>query len=241
MRLVTFTPQGRTPGRGSHVGLLTADGVLDLAATGLPSSMIELLRLPDGLDKARLAADVTARTIPLPEVHLEAPIQRPGKVLAIGLNYRDHAEESGQAIPKYPVVFAKVSTCIVGPGAVIERPRVSAALDWEAELCFVIGKGGRHIAASDAMKHVAGYMCGNDVSVRDWQFHNPTWMMGKGFDTHGPDGSVARHQRRDRSDQPQHPVLCEQPAGAVVQHQTAHLRHSRAHRVSVYGVHARAG
>jgi 2-keto-4-pentenoate hydratase/2-oxohepta-3-ene-1,7-dioic acid hydratase in catechol pathway len=70
----------------------------------------------------------------------------------------------------------------------IEVPRASAAVDWEAELCFVIGPAGRHIKAADAFDYVAGYMCGNDISVRDWQFHNPTWMIGKGFDTHGPIG-----------------------------------------------------
>jgi len=86
------------------------------------------------------------------------------------------------------VVFYKVNTCITGPGAAIEKPRASDAVDWEAELVFVIGKRGRHITADDAMAHVAGYMCGNDISVRDWQFHAATWTMGKGFDTHGPIG-----------------------------------------------------
>jgi 2-keto-4-pentenoate hydratase/2-oxohepta-3-ene-1,7-dioic acid hydratase in catechol pathway len=124
----------------------------------------------------------------LPSVRLDAPIPRPGKALAIGLNYRDHAEESGQQLPKYPIVFSKVSTCITGPGMPVQRPKASAAIDWEAEVCFVIGKKGRHIAAANALEYVAGFMCGNDISVRDWQFHNPTWMIGKGFDTHGPTG-----------------------------------------------------
>ena len=79
-------------------------------------------------------------------------------------------------------------TSIVGTGAEVELPRVSEQLDWEVELCVVIGKAGRHITASRALDHIAGYMNGNDVSVRDWQGHNPTWMMGKSFDTHGPTG-----------------------------------------------------
>jgi 2-keto-4-pentenoate hydratase/2-oxohepta-3-ene-1,7-dioic acid hydratase in catechol pathway len=115
-------------------------------------------------------------------------VPRPPKVIAIGLNYRDHAEESGQPIPRRPVVFAKMPTCIVGPDHPIYIPRVSRAVDWEAELCFVISRTARYVKADDATEYVAGYCAGNDVSVRDWQFHSPTWMMGKSFDTHGPMG-----------------------------------------------------
>lgn len=119
---------------------------------------------------------------------LKAPISSPGKVLAVGLNYRDHAEESKAEIPKRPVVFVKVSSCINDPLSPIYFPKVSESLDYEGELCVVIGKAGRHIAADRALHHVAGFMIGNDVSVRDWQFHSNTWIMGKGFDTHGPTG-----------------------------------------------------
>jgi 2-keto-4-pentenoate hydratase/2-oxohepta-3-ene-1,7-dioic acid hydratase in catechol pathway len=179
MKLVSFTDNGST-----RAGVLDASGEL---VTDLTVPMIGLLSSGD-LAQAAAALLAGAKTIPAAKVTLNAPVPRPGKALAIGLNYRDHAEESGQQIPKYPVVFAKVSTCITGPGAPIERPLASVAVDWEAELCFVIGRRGRHIPAADAMRHVAGFMCGNDVSVRDWQFHNPTWVMGKGFDTHGPTG-----------------------------------------------------
>ncbi|MGH7864841.1 MAG: fumarylacetoacetate hydrolase family protein, partial [Candidatus Binataceae bacterium] len=85
-------------------------------------------------------------------------------------------------------VFAKVSTCIIGHGAPIHRPMVSGAVDWEGEFCFVMGMRARHVPARDALNYVAGYTIGNDVSVRDWQFHSGTWIMGKGFDTHGPLG-----------------------------------------------------
>jgi 2-keto-4-pentenoate hydratase/2-oxohepta-3-ene-1,7-dioic acid hydratase in catechol pathway len=150
--------------------------------------MLELLAGGDeAMERARTAASGDA-TVPLSEVTLEAPIARPGKALAIGLNYRDHAEESGQEIPKHPIVFAKVTTCITGPGKPIHMPRVSPAVDWEGELCVVIGKNARYVAKGDAADYIAGYMNGNDVSVRDWQFHSPTWMTGKGFDTHGPIG-----------------------------------------------------
>jgi 2-keto-4-pentenoate hydratase/2-oxohepta-3-ene-1,7-dioic acid hydratase in catechol pathway len=183
--------------------MLDEDNVVDLSrASGgaIPADILAFLALgDDGMARAREAlaaaaaagrsgASATGVIVPLASTHLLAPIGRPGKVLAIGLNYRDHAEESGQTLPKHPIVFSKVSTCITGPGMPVERPKASAAVDWEAELCFVIGKRGRHISAADAYDHVAGYMCGNDISVRDWQFHNPTWMIGKGFDTHGPIG-----------------------------------------------------
>lgn len=184
MRLVTYTHEGST-----LPGAIAANGdIVDLAVTGLPTRMIELLAMPDGLERARKAAELATTTVPINNVRIEAPVPRPGKVLAIGLNYRDHAEESGQPIPQRPVVFAKASTCIVGPGDAIHIPRVSRAVDWEAELCFVIGKRARYVSAADAGQYVAGYTIGNDVSVRDWQFHSPTWIMGKSFDTHGPLG-----------------------------------------------------
>jgi 2-keto-4-pentenoate hydratase/2-oxohepta-3-ene-1,7-dioic acid hydratase in catechol pathway len=185
MKLVTFTQNGT-----SRTGAVVDDGVVDLHAAdpSLAETMIDLLWAgEEAMAKARTAAK-SGRAIPLADVTIEAPIARPGKTLAIGLNYRDHAEESGQEIPKQPIVFAKVSTCITGHGKPVHIPRFSRAVDWEAELCFVIGKKGRYIAKEDALDYVAGYMCGNDVSVRDWQFHSPTWMTGKGFDTHGPIG-----------------------------------------------------
>ena len=182
MRLVTFTCNGST-----RVGALTKGGdIADLTAAGLPGTMIELLAT-DGIERARSAV-AGAPVIAAADAHLEAPVPRPGKVLAIGLNYRDHAEESGQPIPQRPIVFAKANTCVVGPGHAIYMPRVSRAVDWEAELCFVIGKTARYVKAEDAAAYIAGYTIGNDVSVRDWQFHSPTWMMGKSFDTHGPLG-----------------------------------------------------
>ena len=123
-----------------------------------------------------------------PGFRLEAPVARPGKVLAVGVNYKDHAEEAKIPLPERPIIFTKVSSCVIGTGAPIHRPRVSTKLDFEGELCVVIGKHARRVAAAEADTCVAGYMVGNDVSVRDWQFHSPTWVMGKSFDTHGPTG-----------------------------------------------------
>ena len=187
MKLVTFTHD-----RVTRVGALSPAGeVIDLPAADptLPLDLVSFLAAgDDAMPSALSAVERGEHLIPASEAHLEAPVPRPGKVLAIGLNYRDHAEESGQEIPKRPVVFAKMPTCIVGPGHPIHRPRVSAAVDWEAELCFVIGRPARHVKAGDAAGYIAGYTCGNDISVRDWQFHSPTWMIGKSFDTHGPLG-----------------------------------------------------
>jgi 2-keto-4-pentenoate hydratase/2-oxohepta-3-ene-1,7-dioic acid hydratase in catechol pathway len=184
MKLVTYSHAGRTA-----IGAVDGDDVVDLqsADAAIPGDMIALLDGGDAMLERAKRALTSGKRVPLADVTLEAPI-RPRKALAIGLNYRDHAIEGGQEIPKKPVVFYKVNTCIVGPGAAIEKPRTSDAVDWEAELVFVIGKRGRHIADGDALSHVAGYTCGNDVSVRDWQFHAATWTMGKGFDTHGPIG-----------------------------------------------------
>ena len=185
MRLITFTHDKRT-----RIGAMRETGqVLDLSAADpeLPATMIDLIREPKAMERARNAAK-SAPEIALADVRLEAPVPRPGKVLAIGLNYRDHAEESGQPIPQRPIVFAKMPTCIVGPGHPVHIPRVSRAVDWEGELCFVIGREARYVSAADAGDYIAGYTIGNDISVRDWQFHSPTWMMGKSFDTHGPLG-----------------------------------------------------
>jgi len=186
MKLVTFTHDSRT-----CAGALVDDGVVDFTATdaSLPDSMLELLQGGDDLmQRARAAAASASGGIPLDDVTLEAPIPRPGKALAIGLNYRDHAAETNQELPKHPIVFAKVTTCITGPGKPIHVPRVSHYVDWEGELCFVIGKTARYVAKEQAFDYVAGYMIGNDVSVRDWQSHAATWTTGKGFDTHGPTG-----------------------------------------------------
>jgi len=184
MKLVTF----RIADGDACVGVLADGGIVDLSAAGLPASMTGLLSLEDGITRAREMAGSVAATVPLCEATLLAPVPNPRKVLAIGLNYRDHAEESGQPIPQRPVVFAKMPGCITGPGAPVYMPRVSRAVDWEGELCFVIGRRARYVKADDAEHYVAGYMCGNDVSVRDWQFHSPTWTMGKSFDSHGPIG-----------------------------------------------------
>ena len=216
MRLVTYTFRGAR-GLGALVGGGTVVDLnrahrLASSSSRVPGDagpvwpdMLALLEMGDGaMDLARAALDAAtsyrrahpeaardaglAFALDEPGFRLEAPVPRPGSVLAVGLNYRAHAEEAQSELPQYPMIFAKVATCVIGPGASVERPRVSTALDWEGELCVVIGKPARHVAAADALQYVAGYMNGNDVSVRDWQRHTPQFVMGKSFDTHGPTG-----------------------------------------------------
>lgn len=187
MKLVTFTDAN-----GTRIGALTADGagVVDLhkADASLPTDMIALLEGgEDALAKARAAA-ASAIPLPLSEVKLEAPIQRPGKIICIGLNYRDHAAETGQAIPTHPTVFAKWANVIVAHGDPIPLPRNTEQVDYEAEFVFVIGKRARDVSEADALSHVAGYAPFNDVSARDFQGRTSQWTMGKTFDGFGPFG-----------------------------------------------------
>ncbi|HXZ83999.1 MAG TPA: fumarylacetoacetate hydrolase family protein [Myxococcota bacterium] len=186
MKLATFTHAGST-----RIGVVRSEELVDLASAApeLPRDLIGFLGL--GARARQRAGEVavasTAR-LPLSEVHLEAPIPRPPKYLAIGLNYADHVAESGLELPKFPTLFNKQSTCVVGPEDEIHMPRVSSALDYEGELAFVVGKRCRHVPRRRAPEVIAGYLVANDVSVRDWQLRTPTWTIGKSFDTHGPLG-----------------------------------------------------
>ncbi|MDA8745325.1 fumarylacetoacetate hydrolase family protein [Rubripirellula amarantea] len=127
--------------------------------------------------------------LPMPE-RLLPPVPNPEKIICIGLNYRDHAIETGSDIPTEPVVFSKFNTALVGHGDAIILPKVANRVDYEAELVVVIGKSGRHVHVNDAMDHVFGFTCGHDVSARDWQKGRPggQWLLGKSFDTFAPLG-----------------------------------------------------
>jgi len=117
-----------------------------------------------------------------------APVVHPSKIVCLGLNYRDHAEESGLGIPEFPVLFARFPSSLMGHGAPIILPKVSSQLDWEAELAVVLSKGGKNIAEADALNHVAGYSVFNDASIRDYQLRTPQWTAGKNFDDTGAFG-----------------------------------------------------
>jgi 2,4-didehydro-3-deoxy-L-rhamnonate hydrolase len=126
--------------------------------------------------------------VPLDGAVLRAPIPRPEKVIGVGLNYRDHAAESGAAIPDEPMLFAKYANSVVGPGADVVVPAVADEPDFEAELGVVIGRRARDVSEADALDHVAGYTCMNDVSARDLQRASSQWMLGKAIDTFLPCG-----------------------------------------------------
>jgi len=183
MRIVAF----RT-GDGPHLGVVEGGEVADVTA-GDPALGGVLSGVLDGGGLAALdAARRTAPRVPLDGVALLAPVGRPPKFLAIGLNYRDHVAETGREAPEFQLWFNKQSTCVVGPGAPIEIPRASGMVDYEGELGLVIGRRCRHVPAARAREVVAGYVAVNDVSVRDWQRRTPTMTMGKSWDTHGPVG-----------------------------------------------------
>ncbi|MHA3723916.1 fumarylacetoacetate hydrolase family protein [Leucobacter sp. HY1910] len=199
MKLARFTPPGAqstgAQSTGVRVGLVEGDEIIDLSLVpGVGASLRELLPRLDDLRPAITAAAANAASarFALADVTLEAPIDAPQKYLAIGMNYREHAEEARQAgitIPTNQFWFNKQVSCIAGPYANIEKPLVSDALDYEIELGVVIGKECRHVRAEDAYDVIAGYLVTNDVSVRDWlQKRSPTFTLGKSFDTHGPMG-----------------------------------------------------
>jgi 2,4-diketo-3-deoxy-L-fuconate hydrolase len=127
--------------------------------------------------------------VPLEEVRLHAPIARPAKIIAIGLNYEDHAAETGREIPEKPIVFAKYPNTIIGPGEVIRIPPITEQVDYEAELAVVIGRSAKNIPESEALEYIFGYMNGNDVSSRDLQFsEGGQWTRSKSLDTFAPMG-----------------------------------------------------
>ncbi len=188
MRLISYqsaTGPRIAAGRGgSYYDLQRADA-------GLPTSMKALLALgASGL--ARVAAALQRATEPLPASGwtLLAPVPDPEKVICIGLNYADHAKETGKEKPAEPVMFNKFPTAVSAAGQPIVLPRVSQEVDFEAELVAVIGREGRHIAREQALEYVAGYCCGHDVSARDWQIRKPggQWLLGKSFDGFAPFG-----------------------------------------------------
>ncbi|MEQ9586675.1 MAG: fumarylacetoacetate hydrolase family protein [Parvibaculaceae bacterium] len=183
---MTFSDAG-----GWRPGVWTDNGIVDIVRVdpAIPGDMISLLNGGDDALRAVRNAVTKSSIVYDPDtVRLQAPVPLPGKVLGIGLNYADHIEESGREAPEHQIWFNKQRECIVGPGAPILIPTVSDLVDYEVEMCFVIGKKCRHVPKSRAHEVIAGFCIGNDVSVRDWQLRTPTMTLGKSFDTHGPLG-----------------------------------------------------
>jgi 2-keto-4-pentenoate hydratase/2-oxohepta-3-ene-1,7-dioic acid hydratase in catechol pathway len=185
MRLCSFDAAGV-----SALGLVLGEEIADLCrvAPQLPLNPVDILAGGAKLQDAVEAAARTAPRLKLKDVKLRAPVGRPGKILGIGLNYRDHAKETGREPPTTQMWFNKQSTSLHGPFAPVLMPAVSKALDYEVELVVVIAKRGRHVPRERAHEIIGGYMTGCDYSVRDWQRATPTMIMGKGFDTHAPVG-----------------------------------------------------
>lgn len=205
MKLLTFTVEGKT-----RPGALKGDRVVDLAAAGLPAGpfggLIEIARGGDAMvERARkVMDDPKARSYALKDVKLEAPIRRPGKVLAVGLNYIDHCKEANLPVPPEPVLFTKWSTSVCGPYDDVSWPAAcSKEVDYEVELGVVIGKRATNVSEKDALSYVMGYTVVNDVSARDQQFANAKqWDRGKSFDTFCPWGPyiVTRDEIEDPQD-----------------------------------------
>lgn len=180
MKLCTY----RTD-RGRHVGAVVEDHVIEI---GFDGPMIDLIR-DWGARREGVEAHIRrGQSQPLSETQLEAPIARPGKIFAIGLNYADHIEESKMGVPEHQVWFTKATSAVNGPFDVVEIPKASAFVDYEVELVVVIGTGGRHIPADRALEHIFGYCVGDDVTERTWQQRTSQWSLGKSFDTHAPFG-----------------------------------------------------
>ena len=187
MRLISFTESSNT-----RIGLLQGDHIIDLSqvAPGLPSDMLSFLEAGDGAMLQAAKYTSASGHYSALDVVIEAPLARPPKILAIGLNYRAHAEESNMDIPKHPMVFTKQATSANGPYAPIYSPPETQMLDYEGELGVVIGKRCRRVSKQDANRVIAGFCVLNDVSVREWQFlaTPPQFTMGKSWDTHNPFG-----------------------------------------------------
>lgn len=186
MKFVTFQRANTRP----EAGVLSGDRVVSLAPAGFADMIAVLAGGEAARAKVRqFVANAPAdSTVPLNSIRLLAPIPRPPKLICIGLNYRDHAAETRNEIPKVPTIFAKFSNVVIGPGDPIVLPAISRKPDYEAEFMFVIGTGGRRIAAADWQRHVFGYTVFNDVSARDFQSATSQWMIGKTFDTFAPMG-----------------------------------------------------
>jgi 2-keto-4-pentenoate hydratase/2-oxohepta-3-ene-1,7-dioic acid hydratase in catechol pathway len=186
MKFVTFQGADNRP----EAGIVSGERVISLAAAGFADMLAVLANGVEGRAKIEnfVSNPPSNAVFPIAAVRLLAPIPRPPKLICIGLNYRDHAAETRQEIPKVPTVFAKFSNVVIGPGESIVLPKISEKPDYEAEFMFVIGTGGRHIAAEDWRRHVFGYTVFNDVSARDFQIVTSQWMIGKTFDTFAPMG-----------------------------------------------------
>ncbi|MEA2608131.1 MAG: hypothetical protein QOJ75_374 [Chloroflexota bacterium] len=218
MRLISY----RGPEGGDALGVagtatwMPADALLPAG----PATIAALFGAgPDVLVELRRAADperIARQGRPMDEAELLAPVPRPGKVVAIGRNYRDHTTEEGVQPPAAPLIFSKWSSCVVGPGAEIRwDPALTSQVDYEAELAVVIGRTARRVSEAEALDYVLGYTCLNDVSARDLQFGDGQWVRGKSLDTFCPMGPVL--VTADEIDDPQSLAISCRVGGRMLQ------------------------
>ncbi|WP_315834747.1 fumarylacetoacetate hydrolase family protein [Bradyrhizobium prioriisuperbiae] len=188
MRLVSYERHAKPA-----LGLRSSEGILPLAyiVPGLPDTLPALLALGPSVMAQIAKAHRDAPQIKAVDagvIRLLPPITQAGKILCLGLNYADHAAESKQARPDFPVIFLRANTSLVAHGQPIVRPLQSSALDFEGELVAVIGRTARHVKRDVALEHIAGYSIFNDASIRDYQLRTPQWTVGKNFDASGAFG-----------------------------------------------------
>ena len=187
MRLINFQSAS-----GPRLAGLRGNDYVDLSHGDpeIPGSMLELLALGETGLRSAAKAIANGPTTGANAIRFLPPVTNPQKVICVGLNYADHARETGAEPPSEPVIFSKFATALIGHNVPIELPANSDKVDYEAELVVVIGRTGKNIPVQNAMDYVAGYCCGHDVSARDWQKHKPggQWLLGKSFDTFAPLG-----------------------------------------------------
>jgi acylpyruvate hydrolase len=187
MKIASFAANGDV-----HLGVIEGDQVIDVNAVDktLPTDLGELLRRSNGdlsaVKDAAKRAPAGARR-PLAGLKFGLPVGKPGKVICLGLNYLEHVKEGSQRdnIPKFPTIFMRATTSLVPHRQPIVRPKVSETLDYEAELILVVGRRAKHLTVDNAYSCIAGYSCGNEGSVREYQRKTTQWDMGKNFDRTG--------------------------------------------------------
>ncbi len=185
MRLITFKAGQAAP----YVGVIVDEKVVALDSQKYPDMTTFLSAGPQAFaDAERISRASGSHKYNLRDITLLAPVPRPGKIIAVGLNYLDHARETKMEIPQWPILFAKFTSSINGPDAPVILPKDDPQGDYEAELAVVIGRTAKAVSESDAMNYVAGYMPLNDVSARRWQFADKQWVRGKSPDTFCPTG-----------------------------------------------------
>jgi 2-keto-4-pentenoate hydratase/2-oxohepta-3-ene-1,7-dioic acid hydratase in catechol pathway len=172
-------------GSGPRSGVVVGEGVVP---TGLPGALVDLMPQWEDVESHIKRAAETGSPMPLSKVKLLAPVSRPGKIFAIGLNYADHIAESKMGTPEIQVWFTKAVTSVNAPFDPIQIAKKSEHVDYEVELVAVIGTRARYVSQADATSYVFGYCVGNDVTERLWQHRTPQWSLGKSFDTHAPIG-----------------------------------------------------